>query len=84
MQKAQAKRRAIMAGGTATESFDRMEIFHRDGGICKICGEPANPFMFHIDHIIPIAAGGEHTRDNVQTSHPSCNMSKGAKVVLAA
>ncbi len=78
--RAQAKRRAIMYGSEVRESFDRMEIFHRDGGICQICHEPANPFMFHVDHIIPISKGGLHSRSNVQTAHPWCNMSKSNKV----
>lgn len=54
-------------------------IFERDGGICRICGKPVNPNSFHIDHIKPIALGGEHSFDNTQLAHPRCNMSKGAK-----
>lgn len=79
-----AKRRQIMLGLKNRERFDRMEIFHRDGGICQICGEPANPFMFHVDHIVPISRGGAHNRSNVQTAHPWCNLSKGAKMEFAA
>jgi 5-methylcytosine-specific restriction endonuclease McrA len=32
---------------------------------------------FHVDHIVPICKGGEHTYANVQPAHPICNISKG-------
>jgi 5-methylcytosine-specific restriction endonuclease McrA len=33
-----------------------------------------------LDHVIPLSKGGEHSYDNVQVTHPSCNRKKGAKV----
>jgi 5-methylcytosine-specific restriction endonuclease McrA len=35
----------------------------------------------HIDHVIPIAKGGEDTVFNVRPAHALCNVSKGAKLV---
>jgi 5-methylcytosine-specific restriction endonuclease McrA len=32
----------------------------------------------HIDHIVPLAEGGTHTRDNVTLVHASCNLNKRA------
>jgi 5-methylcytosine-specific restriction endonuclease McrA len=62
------------------ERIDRRAIFERDGGLCGICGESADPQSFHLDHIIPIAAGGPHYEWNVRVAHPRCNQSKGARV----
>lgn len=80
-------RRRARLRGVLVESFDRMEIFLRDGWICQICSAPVNraahfpdPNMASLDHIIPIARGGEHSRANAQTAHLGCNVRKGAKL----
>ena len=81
-----AKRRARLVGGLV-EVFDRREIFERDGWRCQICGQAVDPksprYSYNvpsIDHIIPIARGGEHSRANVQTACLGCNVRKGAKL----
>lgn len=70
------------------ESFDRREIFERDGWICGLCSERVDPAVQHpdpasasLDHVIPIALGGEHSRGNAQLAHLSCNVRKGARVL---
>jgi 5-methylcytosine-specific restriction endonuclease McrA len=53
------------------------------GGRCGICCE----FIegdFHVDHVIPLARGGQHGYVNVQPAHPRCNLVKGAHVPEAA
>lgn len=72
------------------ESFDRREIFERDGWICKLCDTPVDrdaqwpdPLMASLDHIVPLARGGEHSRANAQTTHLGCNVRKGAKLPAA-
>jgi len=35
---------------------------------------------YHIDHVIPLAKGGEHSPRNIVISCPTCNMRKGAKL----
>lgn len=84
-----ALRRSRMAAAFV-ESFDRHEIFERDGWICQLCDTPVvrdaewpNPLMPSIDHVVPLARGGEHSRTNTQTSHLGCNVRKGAKVTAA-
>lgn len=62
------------------EHIDRQLVWERDGGICQICTQPADPTRWHLDHVIPLARGGDHLYSNVQVSHPFCNLSKGAKV----
>lgn len=50
-------------------------------GVCGICGEDVDPLDFHVDHIIPLARGGEHSYDNTQPACPPCNLRKGAKLI---
>jgi len=65
--------------GASVEKVSRALVYERDGGYCHICGKKVNPKKWHIDHIIPLARGGEHSYKNVAVSHPKCNLSKGAK-----
>jgi 5-methylcytosine-specific restriction endonuclease McrA len=39
-----------------------------------------HPLAPTLDHIVPLARGGHHTRDNTQCAHFSCNTRKGARV----
>lgn len=75
----EARRRARRRGAYV-ERVDPEAVWERDSGVCGICGEPADVADWHLDHVIPLAAGGEHSHANVQVSHPACNRSKGAKV----
>lgn len=61
------------------ERVYRSILFERDKGICGICGLPVDPNIWQVDHIIPIAKGGEHSYKNAQVSHPLCNAKKGDK-----
>jgi 5-methylcytosine-specific restriction endonuclease McrA len=47
---------------------------------CHICGVRLPGASCHIDHIIPLARGGTHTKGNIAPAHPICNMRKGAKL----
>jgi len=58
------------------EAIDRQTVFSRDGGLCGICQQGVEPANWHLDHIIPLVRGGPHSYDNVQVSHPSCNLRK--------
>ena len=64
---------------TEVEFVDRNTIFARDEGRCGICGGLVDPCNWHLDHITPLACGGTHTADNVQVSHPTCNLVKGGQ-----
>lgn len=71
------------------------KLFKRDKGICLICGTECDwndccrsndIFIAYglypsIDHIVPLAKGGNHTWDNVQLAHHYCNTLKSDKVV---
>lgn len=58
-------------------------IFFRDQGICQSCGADISglksPFhQIHIDHIVPLALGGNNDPTNFQLLCLDCNLSKGA------
>ena len=58
----------------------RTVIYARDGGICMKCGRHVRKNDFHVDHLKPIAAGGdEWALDNLELSCPQCNLQKGRK-----
>lgn len=71
-----ALRKAIIRGAKS-ERFTKQEIYERDGGKCHLCGKKCDPRKWHLDHLIPLSLGGEHTRKNVAVSCPRCNDSKG-------
>lgn len=62
------------------EHVDAFAVYERDEGICGICGDPVPRDEFHVDHVIPLVRGGEHSYSNVQVAHPSCNSSKKDKM----
>ena len=75
-------RRAALLGVDA-EVFDDIEIFERDDWLCGICGTAIapertypDPHSVSLDHVLPLARGGAHTRSNVQAAHLQCNLRK--------
>lgn len=74
------RRRRARLRSVPVEKFKSAEIYERDNWTCLLCGLPVTKQTASLDHIIPLAAGGPHTRANVQTAHRVCNSKKGAKV----
>lgn len=76
------KKRLLIPEGA--ENFTHEEIFKRDGWLCGHCrkkidrhlGYP-HPQSASLDHVVPLAEGGEHTRANVRAAHLYCNVSRG-------
>lgn len=69
------------------ERVFRRKVFNRDGWVCRLCGEPTSrkwasddPLAPTIDHIIPVAKGGEHSYANTQCAHAICNSRKQDRV----
>jgi 5-methylcytosine-specific restriction endonuclease McrA len=58
----------------------------RDKGMCWLCDKPVedvavpHPSAPTIDHVIPIAKGGQHLYSNVRLAHFICNSVRGANV----
>lgn len=68
----------------AVERIDPASIYLRDRHTCRLCGKRLamaktvpHPKAPTLDHILPLAKGGEHTRANVQAAHFLCNSTKG-------
>ncbi|MBK7892860.1 MAG: HNH endonuclease [Bdellovibrionales bacterium] len=59
----------------------RFEVFKRDAFTCQYCGMSAPDAILHVDHINPVAAGGQNEVLNLVTSCVSCNLGKGARTL---
>ena len=57
----------------------RFEVFKRDGFKCQYCGASAPDVILEVDHIVPVAEGGENDIMNLITSCRDCNRGKGKK-----
>ena len=56
---------------------ERAEIFNARNGKCHICGQKIHPQeKWDIEHIIPLALGGEDGGDNLDLAHQSCHRDK--------
>ncbi|GAA13842.1 HNH endonuclease [Gordonia alkanivorans] len=76
--------RRARAKSSVVDKFHPAEIFERDRYRCHICGKKCgrdakvpNPAAPTIDHLIPLAKGGSHTRANVACACFQCNSVKG-------
>ncbi len=72
------KRKARLRGASVRETVYLKALYERDGGRCRICEKPCAYDVASVDHIIPIAHGGDHSYQNTQLAHLFCNMSRGA------
>ena len=58
----------------------REVVYTRDGGICMKCGRKVSRQRFHVDHIVPLAVGGDEWElSNLEVSCPECNLQKGRR-----
>jgi 5-methylcytosine-specific restriction endonuclease McrA len=61
----------------------RYMVLERDRFRCTACGaSPANEpgCKLHVDHVVPVAKGGETLLDNLRTLCAECNIGKGARM----
>ncbi|WP_405149455.1 HNH endonuclease [Sphaerisporangium sp. NBC_01403] len=82
-RKNRARRTALRS--VASEPYTLAEIAGRDGHRCQLCHREVDmqvkaPHSLSpsIDHVVPLARGGDDTRGNVQLAHRGCNSRKGA------
>ena len=92
---ARSKRKRLESSAKV-ETVPLSELIERDGGVCQLCGEQVDKtdcFFDHdgnfhtgrmyptVDHIVPLAKGGETTWENVQLAHFHCNSRKRDEVM---
>lgn len=65
--------------GRFVEKVYRAKVLREHGGLCGICGARVDPKAFHVDHIVPLSRGGEHSYANTQPAHPACNLRKATR-----
>ena len=82
--------------GVKRSYYTRQQIFDRDGYDCYLCNTPVDlsaPYVQgqpgwetypHIEHVVPLALGGEDTLQNVKIAHAKCNMDKGPSLSATA
>lgn len=61
----------------------RRSIWKRDFGICYLCDKYAAFDDFHIDHLVPVSRGGDNSDENLATTHPHCNRTRGTRIEVA-
>jgi 5-methylcytosine-specific restriction endonuclease McrA len=67
------------------ETVNPFKVFERDGWMCRLCGAatPRGKRGTHdddapeLDHVIPLAKGGDHSYANTQCACRRCNGLKG-------
>lgn len=59
----------------------RFEVFKRDNFTCQYCGGKAPDVILRVDHINPVAGGGDNEIVNLITSCEPCNQGKGARAL---
>ena len=59
----------------------RRLIIRRVAGLCEYCGlsQEGQEASFHVDHVTPVAAGGETVAENLALACVSCSLRKAAR-----
>jgi 5-methylcytosine-specific restriction endonuclease McrA len=78
------RRKARKRGAFKTTRVHRRKVFERDKWRCHICGGRIDKSLTSpdrgsatLDHIVPLAFGGEHTMHNIKAAHYGCNSRRG-------
>ncbi len=71
-----ARRRALMAGADVAEFVSRDYVIARDRSRCHICKKLCRRDEIHIDHLVPLTRGGEHSARNLAVACAPCNRRK--------
>jgi hypothetical protein len=60
----------------------RRIVVERASNHCEYCGlsQAGQAATFHIDHIVPLAEGGQTTEDNLALACVSCSLRKAARL----
>lgn len=59
----------------------RFEVFKRDMFTCQYCGAKSPDVLLELDHVNPVANGGNNDPMNLLTACQSCNSGKGKRLL---
>jgi hypothetical protein len=59
----------------------RFEVFKRDHFTCQYCGAQPPEIVLVVDHIVPVASGGETTLENLLSACEPCNQGKADRAL---
>jgi len=86
---AQWRRSRALRVAVRTEIYTEQDVLDKWGSNCHICSEPIDMSAprwtgaagwqngLHLDHVLPIRAGGKDNLENVKPAHGLCNLRKG-------
>jgi hypothetical protein len=59
----------------------RRQVIRRAEDRCEYCGlsKAGQEALFHVDHVVPVTAGGTAALDNLALACVSCSLRKGAR-----
>jgi 5-methylcytosine-specific restriction endonuclease McrA len=79
-------RRGVTRDRHAIPAQLRFTVLLRDGFRCRYCGRTAaEPGVgLHVDHVVPLVAGGATSEDNLMTACSECNLGKATRPVVSA
>ena len=61
----------------------RFTVMERDGFRCVYCGANGPGTKLHVDHVVPVSAGGGNDRANLVTACGDCNSGKAARLLTS-
>lgn len=73
------RRAKIRSNGGELSKDIAQRLMRAQASKCACCSICLKKSGYHLDHIIPVAAGGPNLDSNIQLLCPSCNHSKGSK-----
>ena len=62
----------------------RRQVIERAGNCCEYCGlaQTSQEAAFHVDHVLPVIAGGNTTLENLALACVSCSLRKGPRLLV--
>lgn len=78
------RRRAFLKGcdGPHHTVADAKALFTQQQGRCAYCLLDLDG-SYHLDHVVPLARGGNNSKENIALACPACNMAKHDKLLYS-